>query len=148
MSLEEKINEALKEAMKSGDKIRTETLRSIRAGIIEFNKSGISRTMTEDDELKILNSAAKKRKDAIEMYESAGRNELAEKEKSELLIIQEFLPKQLEESEIIAAIKAIIEATGAKDAKDFGKVIGLSMKELKGKADGNIVQQHVKNLLS
>ncbi|MGI6369776.1 MAG: GatB/YqeY domain-containing protein [Ignavibacteria bacterium] len=148
MALEQTINEALKKAMKNGDKIRTTTLRSIRASIIEFNKSGVARAMTEDDELKILNSAAKKRKDAIEMYQNAGRTDLANNEQAELDIIQEFLPKQMTEEEITNAIKAIIEKIGAKDIKDVGKVMGSAMKELKGKADGSIVQKIVKDLLA
>ena len=148
MALEQTINEALKKAMKNGDKIRTTTLRSIRASIIEFNKSGVARAMTEDDELKILSSAAKKRKDAIEIYQNAGRTDLANNEQAELDIIQEFLPKQMTEEEITNAIKAIIEKIGAKDIKDVGKVMGSAMKELKGKADGSIVQKIVKDLLA
>ncbi|MDR0926444.1 MAG: GatB/YqeY domain-containing protein [Ignavibacteria bacterium] len=148
MSLEETINVALKDAMKSGDKIRTETLRSIRAGIIEFAKSGAGHAMLEADELKVLNSNAKKRKDAIEMYEKGGRADLADKEKSELAIIQEFLPKQMDEAEITAIVQRIISESGATNAKDFGKVIGLCMKELKGRADGNVVQGIVKGILN
>ena len=147
MSLEIEINEALKNAMKSGDRIRTETLRSIRANIIEFTKSGNNKVMGLEDELKILNSNAKKRKDAIEIYLKAGRNELAEKEKAELEIIQEFLPKQLEENEVKEIIQKIISETQA-EAKDFGKVIGAAMKELKGKVDGSKVQEIVKSLLN
>lgn len=148
MALEQTINEALKEAMKNGDKIRTTTLRSIRASIIEFNKSGAAREMTEDDELKILSSAAKKRKDAIEIYKNAGRTDLANNEQAELDVIQEFLPKQMTEEEITKAIKSIIEKIGAKDMKDVGKVMGSAMTELKGKADGSIVQKIVKDLLA
>ena len=148
MALEQKINDELKDAMKNGNKIRTETLRSIRASIIEFTKSGSNKTMTEDDEIKILNSNAKKRKDAIEMYENAGRTELADKEKTELAIIQEFLPKQLNENEIKEVVTRIIAELNAAGAKDLGKVIGASMKELKGKADGNLVQSIAKTLLS
>jgi uncharacterized protein YqeY len=147
MTFEEKINEALKDAMKSGDKVRTDTIRSIRAGIIEFAKSGSGRELNEEDEIKILNSNAKKRKDAIEMYEKGGRPELVEKEKMELSIIEEFLPKQLDDEEIIKIVKNIISNVGATSSKDFGKVIGATMKELKGKADGNRVQGIVKSLL-
>jgi uncharacterized protein len=148
MSLEQKINDELKNAMKNGDKIRTETLRSIRAGIIEFSKSGSNKQMTEEDEIKILNSNAKKRKDAIEIYEKVGKTELADKEKAELVIIQEFLPKQLDENEIKEIVSKIITELNAAGAKDLGKVIGASMKELKGKADGNLVQSIAKTLLS
>lgn len=147
MTLEEQINEQLKAAIKSGDKIRLETLRSLRASIIEFNKSGAGRAMNNDDELKILKSAAKKRKDAIEMYEKGGRTELSEKEKQELEIINSFLPEQLSEDEIRKEVLTAMQQVKAEGMKDMGKVMGLVMKELKGKADGNIVRQIVQSEL-
>lgn len=147
MNLEETITEHLKNAMKDGNKLRTETLRSIRSQIIEFNKSGAGRELGDADEIKLLNSAAKKRKDAIDMYRSAGRDDLAEKEEGELAIIQEFLPKQLSDEEIEAEIREVILQTGAAGAKDMGKVMGISMKKLSGKAEGGKVQEIVKKLL-
>ena len=147
MSLEAIINEQLKDAIKSGDKIRLATIRSLRASIIEFNKSGANREMNNDDELKILKSAAKKRKDAIEMYEKGGRTELAEKEKQELEIINSFLPKQASEEEIKNVVLKTIQNVNAEGIKDMGKVMGTVMKELKGKADGNIVRQIVQTEL-
>ena len=134
--------------MKKGDKVRTETLRSIKKSIIEFKTSGIKREMNKEDELKILNHAAKQRKDAIAMYKKANRMEAADNEEKELKIIQEFLPQQMSETEITEIIKSIIKTTGAKDIKDFSKVIGIVMKELKGKAEGALVQQIIKSLLS
>ncbi|MBI5326670.1 MAG: GatB/YqeY domain-containing protein [Ignavibacteriae bacterium] len=148
MNLEAKINEELKYSIKSGDKIRMETLRSIRASIIEFNKSGAGRDMNPDDEFKILNSSAKKRKDAIVLYEQGNRNDLADKEKQELAIIEEFLPKQLPDDEVKGIIKKIIDETGASDIKDLGKAMGPVMKELKGKADGTKIQQFVREILT
>ncbi len=148
MSLETTINEEMKTAMKSGDKLRLETLRSIRAGIISFSKSGAGREMNAEDEQKILLSAAKQRRDAIEMARSANRPEFIEKEEQELSIIMEFLPKQLSEEDIAETVKKIIAGTGAAGAKDFGKVIGIAMKEMRGKADGTVVQQIVKQLLA
>lgn len=148
MSLETKINDGMKSAMKNGDKIRLETLRSIRAGIIAFNKSGAGRDMNGDDEQKILLAAAKQRRDAIDMARSANRPEFIEKEEQELAIIMEFLPKQLSEEEVAEVVNRIISEMGASGTKDFGKVIGAAMKELRGKADGNIVQQTVKQLLA
>lgn len=147
MTFEQKINEDLKEAMKSGDKIRLETLRSLRASIIEFNKSGTDKIMSEEDAQKILLNASKKRKDAIDMYRQAGRQDLMEKEESELAIIASFLPEQMSEDQVIHALKGIIQQAGAEGPKDMGKVMGLAMKELRGKADGNLVQQCVKQLL-
>lgn len=147
MALELTITEGIKAATKSGDKLRLETLRSIRAMIIEFNKSGVGREMNSDDELKLLNLAAKKRRDAIEMYEKAGRADLYDKEKAELEIIMEFLPKQLSDDEIRTITQARIEAVGAKGMADMGKVMGGLMKELAGKADGGRVQSIVKEIL-
>jgi uncharacterized protein YqeY len=147
MALEAKINEEIKTAMKSGEKLRLETLRSIRAAIIEFAKSGLNREMNEADELKMLNNIAKKRKDAITMYKDANRMELADKELSELTVILEFLPAQLSEVEVRAIIMKIKEDSGAVDMKDMGKVMGPSMKALSGKADGGLVQSIVKEIL-
>jgi uncharacterized protein YqeY len=147
MTFEQKINEDLKESMKSGDKLRLETLRSIRASIIEFSKSGTGKDMSEEDAQKILLNASKKRKDAIEMYKQAGRQDLLEKEESELAIIAAYLPEQLSESEVVDALKSIIQQVGAEGPKDMGKVMGLAMKELRGKADGTLVQQCLKQLL-
>jgi len=148
MNFEEKINEELKSATKSGDKLRLETIRSIRAAIIEFKKSGIGREMNAEDELKILGNQAKRRKDSIEMFEKGGRQDLVDKEKAELAIIEEFLPKQLSDEEIKAICLKIITDAGVTHVKDFGKVMGIAMKELKGKADGNKVQTILKSLLS
>ncbi len=145
MNLEKTITEELKKAIKEGNKLRMETLRSIRATIIEFNKSGIGREMNDDDELKMLQSASKKRREAIELYERAGRTELSDKEKAELVIIAEFLPKQLPDDDVRSIIAQVIKDSGATGMKDIGKVMGAAMKELKGKADGNLVQALVKS---
>ncbi len=147
MNLEEKISEQLKEAIKSGNKLRMDTLRSIRAAIIEFNKSGSGRELNPDDELKLLQNQAKKRKDAIELYIKGNRPELAEREKLEFDIISEFLPAQLSDEEVKKIIAGIIKETGATDMKDLGRVMGPVMKELKGKADGGKVQQLVREIL-
>lgn len=148
MGLREKINDDLKDAMKSGDKVRLETLRMIRAQVLEFEKSGVGREMTEEDDMKILLSAVKKRKESIEQYEKAGRKELVEKEQRELEIIQHYLPKQMSKEEAEKIITTIIAETGASSAKDFGKVMSAAMKELKGKIDGKIINDIVKQRLA
>ena len=148
MNFEQKINEEMKAAMKSGDKLRLETIRSIRAGILEFQKSGIDREMNEQDAQKILLSGAKKRKDAIEMYSQANRKDLADKEAAELKIIEEFLPKQMTEDEITEFVTNFIAEVGAEGMQHLGKVMGPAMKQLTGKADGSTVQRIVKELLS
>ncbi len=147
MDFESLINEKIKEAIKSGDKIRLETLRSIRASIIEFNKSGENRKLEENDAIKILNNAVKKRRDAIELYKKGGRNDLAEKEEKELEIIMEFLPQRISEIELRTELEKIIKEVGANSIKDLGKVMGHAMKLLAGKADGSKVQKMVRELL-
>jgi uncharacterized protein YqeY len=107
MNLKDKINQDLKEAMKSGDKVKLETIRSIRALILEFEKSGVGRELNPDDELKMLSTAVKKRKDSIEQFRNAGREELALKEEKELGILLDYLPKQLSEEEINVEVKRI-----------------------------------------
>ncbi|MCK5740624.1 MAG: GatB/YqeY domain-containing protein [Chlorobi bacterium] len=148
MSLETIINDEMKKAMIAGEKERLLVIRSIRAEIIKFAKSGSNEEMTEEKEKAILMTAAKKRRDAIKMYEDNNRQEAADKEKEELEIIKEFLPAQLSDEEVKAAVKALADKIGAKDAKDFGKLMGMAMKEMKGKTDGSKVQQFVKEILN
>ena len=148
MNLKEKINRDLKEAMKSGDKIRLETIRSIRALILEFEKSGIGRELNPDDEIKMLSTAAKKRKDSIEQFRNAGREELAKKEENELNILFGYLPKQLSEEEILVMVRQLASEIEAKTKEDFPKLMPLVMKELKGKADGNVVKSVVDKFLN
>ena len=148
MALKDTINTDLTAAMKSGDKIRTETLRSLRALVIEFEKSGAGREMTPDDEMKMLLSAAKKRKEAMELFETNNRPELAAKEKAELEVISAYLPKQMSREEVERRVSEVIAESGAKGVADTNKVIPLLMKELKGKADGKLVQEIVKEKLA
>lgn len=148
MSLKDKITEDMKAAMKSGDKIRLETVRGIRAGILEFEKSGSNKPMTPDDEMKLLMTAAKKRREAIEIYSQNNRPELAEKESAELAILQEYLPKQLSRDEIESRVSAVISEVCAAGPQDTNKVIPVLMKEMKGKADGKLIQEIVKEQLS
>jgi uncharacterized protein YqeY len=148
MKLKDKISEDLKAALKSGDKTRLLTIRSIRALILEFEKSGIDREMTEEDELKLLNSAAKKRKDSIEQYRKGNREDLAKSEEEELNIIMKYLPEQMSNDEIKNKVEEIAGNIGAESKKDFGKLMSATMKELSGKADGNIVRETVEKVLS
>ena len=147
MNLKEKINQDLKDAMKSGDKIRLSVVRSIRALILEFEKSGAAKELTPDDELKMLTTAAKKRKDSIEQFRNAGRNELAETEEAELNILMDYLPKQMDESEVRNEVIRLANEIGTKSKADFPKLMPLVMKELKGKADGKLVKSIVESLL-
>ncbi len=148
MNLRDKINEDLKSAMKAGDKIRLETVRSIRALILEFEKSGSGKELNGEEEIRMLTSAAKKRKESIEQFRNAGRNELAEKEEAELKIIEEYLPKQLSADEVMAEVKKIASEVGAKVKEDFPKLMPVAAKSLKGKAEGKLVKEIVEKFLS
>ena len=147
MTLSQKISEDMKLAMKSGDKLRLETLRSIRAQMIELTKRGTGSEITPDEEISALLAAAKKRKEAIDLYRQAGREELARQEEQELEIINTYLPKQMSKEEAETVIGGIVSQSGASSMKDIGKVMPLAMKELKGKIDGKSVQEIVKRKL-
>jgi len=147
MSLQPKLVEDLKSAMKARDSIKMDTLRMLRAQLkdTEIAKGG---ELTEDDELAVLSNAAKRRKEAIALYQKSDRQDLLDKEVAELEIIFSYLPKQLSETEIESIVAETIAETGADSASDMGKVMGVVMKKLKGKADGKVVQQIVRNKLN
>ena len=151
MSLKDRISEDIKTAMKAKDKLRLETVRSIKKVIIEDESTVRGKgqdALTAEQELAILTRLAKQRKDAIAQYTDAKREDLAEKEAAELAIIEEYLPAQMSDEEIEAVIDGLIAKTGASSAKDMGKVMGPAMKELKGRADGAKVQALVKAKLA
>ena len=148
MSLKDKINNDLKDAMRSGDKLRLSTIRSLRALILNFEKSGVGREQTSDEELALLTSAAKKRKESIEQFNSAGRNELAKKEEAELKIINEYLPKPLSDEELFTEISSLAKEIGAVEKSDFRKLMPLAAKNLKGRADGKKIKEIVEKILS
>ena len=147
MNLKDKINQDLKDAMKSSDKTRLMVVRSIRALILEFEKSGANKELTSDLEISMLNTAAKKRKDSIEQFRNAGRNDLANNEEAELKILMEYLPKQLNEDEIKKEVERLAVQISATTKADFPKLMPLVMKELKGKADGKTVKSIVEKFL-
>jgi len=147
MNLKEKINNDLKDAMKAGDKIRLQTIRSIRALIIEFEKSGLKKVLDQEEEIKLLSSASKKRKESIEEFSKAGREDLASNEEAELKIIMTYLPAQLSEEEVESRVKQLAEEIGAKSSADFAKLMPAAIKQLKGLADGKTVKQAVEKIL-
>jgi uncharacterized protein len=146
MELAERIGNDMKEAMRSGEKLRLETLRSLRAAMLDLEKSGKG-APTGEDELKSVMNQAKRRKDAAEQFRAAGRTELAEKEEAELLIIEEYLPKQLSDEEIAAEVGRIVAETGAGGPADFKSVMPKAMAAMRGRADGNRVQAAVRSAL-
>ena len=147
MDLTEKINNDLKEALKAGDKVRLKTVRSIRALIIEFEKSGTDKEFNEEEEIKLLSSAAKKRRESVGEYRKAGREDLASIEEAELSVIIDYLPKQLTEEEIETEVKAIAGEIGASGKVDFPKLMQASIKKLKGQAEGKAIKTAVEKVL-
>lgn len=144
MNLTERINQDLKAAMKAGEKIRLETLRTIRAAILEFEKEKAGNVLTEEDALRILTTAAKKRREAIEQYRNAGREDLAATEEEELAVISAYLPEQLSDAQLADIVRDAIEQAGARDMKDLGRVMGPLMQSLKGRAEGAKIQALVR----
>jgi uncharacterized protein YqeY len=147
MSLKDQITEDIKTAMKARDKVRLETVRSIKKAVLEKEVSvrpAGQETLTEAQEVEVLVQLAKQRRDSIAQYQQAGRTDLADQESQELAILEEYLPKQLSEAEVNQAIDDIIAQVGATSAKDMGKVMGPAMQQLKGKVDGKKVQELVK----
>jgi uncharacterized protein len=147
MSLIEQIGEDIKTAMKAKDKLRLETLRSIKKVLLdkEISVRPTGQTsLTPEQEIEALSQIAKQRRDAIEQYNNVGRPDAAALEAAELTIIEEFLPAQVTDAEIAAIVAAIATEVGATSAKDMGKVMGPVMQRLKGQADGKKVQAAVK----
>ena len=149
MSLQAKVMEELKEAMKAKNTVALESLRAIKSAILlAKTEAGATEELTEADELKLLQKLVKQRKDSAELYSQQGREDLAQPELAQMAVIEKFLPKQLTEEEITAAVKGFIADIGATTAKDMGKVMGVASKALAGKADGKLISEIVKKLLA
>ncbi|WP_013325137.1 GatB/YqeY domain-containing protein [Gloeothece verrucosa] len=151
VGLKERLGEDIKTAMKAKDKIRLETVRSIKKALLEkevaLRPSG-QETLTPEQEIELLAQQAKQRRDSIEQFKKGGREDLAEKEALELAIIETYLPAQLSEEKLKEIIDQIITEVGATSAKDMGRVMGVAVKQLKGQADGKQIQAIVKEKLT
>lgn len=148
MSLEQQIMTDMKEAMKTKNEALLRSLRAIKAEIIKAKtEPGASGTIDEATEIKFLQKMMKQRKDALDIFQQQGREDLAQKEREEMDVIARFLPKPLSEEELAEAVKVIIAETGAQSAADMGKVMGAANKALAGKADGKTISAVVKSLL-
>lgn len=147
MSLEKKLVEDMKAAMKGQDKIRLETIRGLRSQLknAQIDKR---RELNEEEMIQVLMNAAKKRKEAIEQYKAVGREDRAEIENQELKIIETYLPEQMSEEEIAQLVDETLIEVSATSMKDMGRVMGAIMPRVKGKADGKLVQQVVKEKLT
>lgn len=146
MSLVEQLHEDMKLAMKSRDELRLSTIRLLRSSV-SYARINKGQELTDDEVLEVLTREAKRRREAIEAADSGGRSDVADREKAELEIINGYLPKQLEESEIEQIAREIASEVGASDLKDRGKVMGPLMQRIKGKADGRLAGQIVERIL-
>ena len=146
MALFEQVSKDIREAMKAHDKVRLEALRNIKKEA--KTAPGANDTLEDDTAMKILQKLAKQGEESAEVYQKAGRNELAEEEQAQVNIIKQYLPQPLSEEEIEAQIKTIITQTGASTMKDMGKVMGLASKQMAGQADGKTISTIVRRLLA
>lgn len=149
MSLENKVMTALKEAMKAKDQVSLRSLRAMKSAIqLVRTEKGSDGKVSEDKELQIVQKLVKQRKESIDIFQKQNRNDLAKTELEELAIIEKFLPEQLSEDEVKSIVKNIISQIGASSMRDMGKVMGMASKQLAGKADGKMLANLVKQLLS
>lgn len=149
MSIFEKVNEDIKASMKARDKVRLNTLRNIKKVFLEaLTAPGASDTLADSDALKIIAKLAKQGKDSAREYSEQNRQDLADEELAQVAVIEEYLPSQMTKEEIEAAVKKIVADTGAESMKDMGKVMGIATKQMAGRADGKLIAEMVKAVLS
>lgn len=150
-SLLERLNEDLKEAMRNKDKVRLRTLRSLRAALknkeIDQREGGADTVLSEQDQLAVVRKQVNQRKDSIEQYEDAGREDLVQKEEEELDVLEEYMPSALSDDELEDVLQSIIDDVGAESMADMGAVMGRAMDKLRGRVDGGRVQEEVKRML-
>jgi hypothetical protein len=148
MSIQTEVNEQIKTAMKAKDTVSLEALRALKSAFLLANTSGANVTMSEAEELKIVQKLVKQRQDSASIYSEQGRMDLAEPELAQAKVLEQFLPKQMSEAELTSAIQTIINSSGASSIKDMGKVMGIASKDLAGQADGKSISEVVKKLLA
>lgn len=148
MSLEAKIMGDLKEAMKSKDQAALRAIRAIKAAILLVKTDGTGTELDETGEIKLIQKLVKQRQDSLEIYEKQGREDLAVVEREEIEVLQNYLPKQLSEDELLPILKEIVDQVGASGMQDMGKVMGLATQKLAGQADGKTISGLVRSLLT
>jgi uncharacterized protein YqeY len=147
MSLEEKLAEEMKQAMKAGDKLRLSTIRMIRSSL-KNKEIELRRKLEDEDVVRAIQAMVRKGEESVEQFQAGGRADLVEKEKKEIEILKSFLPQLLSQEEVIEIIGQSIQETQASSPKDIGKVMKSVLSKIGGKADGRLVNQLVKEKLS
>ncbi|MFT6167869.1 MAG: hypothetical protein ACJAV5_001010 [Vicingaceae bacterium] len=148
MTLTDKINGDLKEAMKAKDKVKLESLRAIKAALLMAATEKGAAESSDELELKMLQKLVKQRKDAAAIYAEQGRDDLAQPELDQVTIIEAYLPEQMSEDEVKAIVDAVVAESGASSMADMGKVMGMVNQKLAGKADGKAIAGFVKAALA
>ncbi len=149
MGLKERIDQDLKEAMRSGDKARKMALRSLKTAILNAEKAGkAAHELTDQEILSVIMKEVKQRRDSVEEYRKGGREDLVAEEEAEMRVLEAYLPRMMTEEEIRAKAAEVIAGVGAQGPRDIGKVMKPLMAELRGKADGSLVNKVVRELLS
>ena len=147
MPLVDEIQKDMYKAMKEKEKERINALRNI-IGKLKYKYIDKGDKLTEQEEIKVIQSLAKQRRESIELYKQGGRNDLVETETKELSIIEEYLPQAMSEEEVCRLVRETVKETGAESMSDLGKVMPLVMKKGAGKVDGKIAQEILRELLS
>ena len=149
MNLSKKIDDGIKEAMKSRDKVTLEALRSIKKLMLEARSAkGAGSELTDDEVLKIISRLSKQGQDSASIYKDQGRDDLYQQEIAQVEIFDQFLPEKLSEEELEKVISELISRTGANSLKDMGKVMGIASRELAGRADGADIAAAVRKMLT
>lgn len=149
MTLFDQISEDIKKAMLAKDKVALDALRGAKKEFLEAKTAkGSDGDLKDEQAVRILQKMIKQRKESAEMYSQAGRQELADNEMAQVKVIEQYLPKQMSEEELTAALQLIIQQVGAQGPQDMGKVMGSATKQLAGKAEGKAISQKVKELLN
>lgn len=146
MALKEKISEDMKAAMKAHEKDRLAVIRMVRSAIRQMEIDG-KKELDDEGVIAVISKEVKMRKDSLEEFQKGGREDLVAKTQAEIDVLLPYLPKQLSEEEIVALVKEAVEQTGASAPKDMGKVMGVLMPKVKGRADGKLVNGIVKSML-
>ena len=149
MAILQNIESEIKQALRNKQKERLEALRSVKTALWKAKtEKAADEQLSGEEEIQVLQKQLKQRKESAEIYEQQGRSELAEGERKEAEVIQEFLPRPMSDEELTEAIMGIIEEVGASSMKDMGKVMGIANRQLAGKAEGKVIADKVKSMLS
>lgn len=149
MRLQDQINEDLKSALKAKDKLSLEAIRAVKTAFtLAVSEKGAGSTISDEEGIKIIQKLVKQRKESAAIYKKENRSDLYEKEIKEAEVLEKYLPEQISEQDLEKILREIISKTGAEEMKDMGKVMGLATKKLAGRADGKMIAEKVRQLLS